>query len=209
LQTELARLFADASPESDEALVVLLQFACGEPEDKRIENEVVRRGKRLLPLLAKYREEPYPVPIQGNPGFFRLGPAWRRAVFDDVEGRICGCKTLGIPNGVWKLLQPIVDAWERRVQVPEGDWNRLFALKTPEADEAVVLLLEFSTDGSGYDLLTDEILKRGRRLLPFLRKYGTTPPLLLINKYPDSRAEPMARFLTYAEMTEQVEVGDR
>jgi hypothetical protein len=210
LQTELARLFADASPESDEAVVVLLQFACGEPDDKLIESEVVRRGNRVLPLLAKYREEPYPVPIQGNPGFFRLSPPWRRAVFDGVEGRICGCKTLGIPNGVWKLLQPIVDSVERGGQALELAWKRFFALNTPEADEAVVLLLEFSMEEAGHDRLTDEILKRGRRVLPFLRKYGTTPPLLLIYKYPaDIRADPMLRFQDYAELTEQVEIGDR
>jgi hypothetical protein len=53
----VAGLFQVKTKNSDEALVVLMNFYVGESLQADLVHEVTLRGKRMLPLLLKYRKE--------------------------------------------------------------------------------------------------------------------------------------------------------
>jgi len=50
------KLFQDKTASSDEALVVLMNFYVGEATGEDLLHHVTVRGKRMLPLLLKYRD---------------------------------------------------------------------------------------------------------------------------------------------------------
>ena len=62
LENALARIFRQNNRASDEALAVLVEFYVGEHSGEDIFCELVHRGKRVLPLLAKYHGRRITVP---------------------------------------------------------------------------------------------------------------------------------------------------
>lgn len=54
-EKQLAQLFRFKTRASDEALVVLMNFYVGEALGPDLVHQVTLRGKRMLPLLKKYR----------------------------------------------------------------------------------------------------------------------------------------------------------
>jgi hypothetical protein len=63
--------------------------------------------------------------------------------------------------------------------------------KSPAADEALVVLLQFYIGESISEDLNHEITKRGRHMLPYLRKYRRGLARIAGRQYPDSiRLDP-------------------
>jgi hypothetical protein len=65
----LARLFQLKTRDSDEALVVMMEFYVGEASGADIVHEVTLRGKRMMPLLLKYRDSSVTFPDKKYPSF--------------------------------------------------------------------------------------------------------------------------------------------
>jgi hypothetical protein len=51
----LQKLFEDQSPIADESFAVILNYYVGEANDGNILHQITVRGKRMLPILLKYR----------------------------------------------------------------------------------------------------------------------------------------------------------
>ena len=88
------KLFQDKTKSSDEALVVLMNFYIGEATGEDLLHHVTVRGKRMLPLLLKYRDAHVIFP-KGNYASVLLPADVRRENFDDVIKSIKAGKTLG------------------------------------------------------------------------------------------------------------------
>lgn len=72
LDRRLERLFANNSKEGDEAVVILMSFYLGEHNGEELEENVLSRGPRMMPILERYlREEPSSL-IQQYPKRVRL-----------------------------------------------------------------------------------------------------------------------------------------
>lgn len=67
---------------------------------------------------------------------------------------------------------------------------RLFAQQGPSADEGLVVLMWFYVGESGEEI--DSIISRGRRILPYLRKYRNSKPVIQNRAYPDSMLKERA-----------------
>ncbi len=59
---EVKKVVDDTTETGDEATVILLDYWLGEGAGLPLGVEITERGKRLLPLLKKYRKEPPPLP---------------------------------------------------------------------------------------------------------------------------------------------------
>ena len=88
------KLFQDKTKTSDEALVVLMNFYVGEATGEDVLHHVTVRGKRMLPLLLKYRDAHVIFP-KGNYASVLLPADVRRENFDDAIKSIKAGKTLG------------------------------------------------------------------------------------------------------------------
>jgi len=88
------KLFQDKTKSSDEALVVLMNFYVGEATGEDVLHHVTVRGKRMLPLLLKYRDAHVIFP-KGNYASVLLPTDVRRENFDDAIKSIKAGKTLG------------------------------------------------------------------------------------------------------------------
>lgn len=59
LDRRLERLFANSSKEADEAVVILVSFYLGEHNGEELEENLLSRGPRMIPILERYlHEEP-------------------------------------------------------------------------------------------------------------------------------------------------------
>jgi hypothetical protein len=96
LETErlTGKLFQDKAKSSDEALVVLLNFYVGEATGQDVLHHITVRGKRMLPLLLKYRDAHVILP-KGNYASILLPADVRKEGFDDAIKSIKAGKTLG------------------------------------------------------------------------------------------------------------------
>ena len=86
-ESQLDTLFVALSKKkgrlADEALVVLMCFDMGESQEET--DAVIARGKKMLPLIEKYREKNPRLPLHANPEP-RLKGLSRKA--DDFEGAV-------------------------------------------------------------------------------------------------------------------------
>jgi hypothetical protein len=57
LDRRLDALFANNTKEADEAVVILVSFYLGEHECEEVDENLVSRGPRMIPLLERYRHE--------------------------------------------------------------------------------------------------------------------------------------------------------
>ena len=75
----LSELSANQSAVADETLVVLAGYSLGEPASQIRDDLIRARGKRMLPLLRKHRDEHYSSPY---PHWMRHAPEARRQLLD-------------------------------------------------------------------------------------------------------------------------------
>jgi hypothetical protein len=73
---------------SDEALVVLMNFYVGEAPGEDLLHQVTVRGKRMLPLLLKYRNAHVVFSDRKYPSSLRLAPDVRKEDFDDAINNV-------------------------------------------------------------------------------------------------------------------------
>lgn len=88
-------LFQMKTKSSDEALVVLMNFYLGESIDEDLLHEVSVRGKRMLPLLLKYRNARVVFSQKKYPSSLLVAADVRRQNFDEVITSIRSGKVIG------------------------------------------------------------------------------------------------------------------
>src|SRR5579863_6493170 len=93
-----------------------------------------------------------------------------------------------VPTQVAALLRPILDERQKGTQQDESLISHLlYALSQKKgrvADEALVVLMCFDVGESQEE--TDAVIARGRRMLPYLKKYRAGNPRFPERTYPDS-----------------------
>jgi hypothetical protein len=100
-----------------------------------------------------------------------------------------------VPAQVAALIRPILD--EEQKSGPHAEkrlGNLLYGLtqkKGRVADEALVVLMCFYVGESQEE--TDAVIGRGRRMLPYLKKYGDGIPIIHGRRYPDSMLKGYSR----------------
>ena len=102
-------------------------------------------------------------------------------------------KAVLVPEGVAVLLRPILDGLQHyqqhrydgadRSQVDERFYF-LIKQKGPAVDEALVVLMCFEVMGESQEE-TDEVIARGRRMLPYIQKYRDAEPKFPASSYSD------------------------
>lgn len=88
-------LFQAKTKSSDEALVVLMNFYIGEATGEDLLHQVTIRGKRMLPLLMKYRDARVMFPKREYPSSMLLSPDVKRENFDNVIKSVRAGKIIG------------------------------------------------------------------------------------------------------------------
>ncbi len=89
------KLFQDRTKSSDEALVVLMHYYIGEATGEDLLHHVTIRGKRMLPLLLKYRDAHIVFPKRKYPSSSFLSLAVRKENFDNAIRSVRAGKTIG------------------------------------------------------------------------------------------------------------------
>ncbi len=79
---EVKKVLDDTTEVGDEATVILLDYWLGEGVGLPLGAEITQRGKRLLPLLKKYRKEPPPLPSPCK--YATLDEDIRQAMFQQI-----------------------------------------------------------------------------------------------------------------------------
>jgi hypothetical protein len=130
--------------------------------------------------------------------------------------------TVRVPKEVACRVRPILDAaCEARkeseatavgrsaTQRVELRLAKLMAKKGTATDEALVVLLGYYIgEASGEDVL-HAVTVRGRRMLPYLRKYRHRRTVIPGGEYPESlRAQPAVRELMFKDAVEAIEKGE-
>jgi hypothetical protein len=128
-----------------------------------------------------------------------------------------------VPPAATKLLIPVLDAYEKgRTDNSPGKeerggslWNaavlagKVMSNKTPAADEALVVLLYFyigeSTDGDK----EAEIIDRGKKMLPYLKKYQTRTPQISGRDYTKLLLERETSQMSFREIIEAIVRGNK
>jgi hypothetical protein len=80
---------------SDEALVVLMNFYVGESPGEDVLHQVTVRGKRMLPLLLKYRNVHVIFSGRKYPSSLLLAPEVKKENFDDAIKSVRAGKVIG------------------------------------------------------------------------------------------------------------------
>ena len=88
-------LFHEKTKSSDEALVVLMNFYIGESSDRDLLHQVTVRGKRMLPLLMKYRNSSVTFSKKEYPSSLLLAADVRKQNFDEVINSVKAGKIIG------------------------------------------------------------------------------------------------------------------
>jgi hypothetical protein len=132
-------------------------------------------------------------------------------------------RTITVPPAVSKLLIPVLDAYEKgrtdnspTKEEPGGSlWNaavlagKVMSNKTPAADEALVVLLYFyigeATDGDK----EAEIIDRGKKMLPYLKKYQTRIPQISGRDYRKLLLERETSQMSFKDIIAAIERGDK
>jgi hypothetical protein len=131
--------------------------------------------------------------------------------------------TVTVPPAVSKLLIPVLDAYEkaRTDNSPRSEqeggtlWKavilaaRVMDNKTPAADEALVVLEYFYIgEGAGGDN-NIEIVDRGKRMLPYLKKYQARFPRIPGRDYKELLLPRETSQLWFREIIAAIERGDQ
>jgi hypothetical protein len=89
-------LFDIKTRSSDEALVVLMNFYIGESFGEDLLHEITVRGKRMLPLLLKYRKATVAFSGKKYPSSLLVPPEVRKENFDEVIEAVRAGKVIGV-----------------------------------------------------------------------------------------------------------------
>lgn len=81
-ETMLAHLFKIKTRTADESLAVLMNFYVGEAIGQDLIHEVTVRGKRMLPLVIRYRNDRVVFPGREYPTSMRLDDSTRKEDFE-------------------------------------------------------------------------------------------------------------------------------
>jgi hypothetical protein len=84
----VGKLFGDRSPTSDEALVALLYYYLGEANGEDQLQEIICRGKRMLPFLREYRSISPEIPQRHYSEKIRLAPETVNGMFEEATDEI-------------------------------------------------------------------------------------------------------------------------
>jgi hypothetical protein len=215
---QVQKLLKRPEPEADRALVILLQFANYGALPAYVEARIIERGKRMLPLLWEYRETRFPFTgtLDEPMGISGRG---RREVFDKVIAKIQGTRARGVRPEVYQLLRPVLGNMTKMIVGPVGTkygelftnaYERLFENQSEAADEAIALLLDFRRD-AGYSFdLRNEIVARGRRMLPYLRRMQMYRNFTLLRHYSRKIWEDWeTRTEDLENLIQEIELGSR
>jgi hypothetical protein len=88
-------LFQAKTKASDEALVVLMNFYIGESPEGDLLHQVTVRGKRMLPLLLKYRTSSIVFSRKEYPSSVLLAIDTKKQNFDEVIKSVRAGKVIG------------------------------------------------------------------------------------------------------------------
>jgi hypothetical protein len=91
----LAQLFKLNTRASDEALVVFMNYYVGESMGSDLIHQVTLRGRRMLPLLMKYRKASVSFPNKRYPSSLLLAADVRQANFRNAINSIQSGKVFG------------------------------------------------------------------------------------------------------------------
>jgi hypothetical protein len=91
----IAGLFRMKTRASDEALVALMNFYVGESLQPDLVHQVTLRGKRILPVLLKYRKAPVAFTGRKYPASLLLADDVRKKNFDDAIEAVKTGKVVG------------------------------------------------------------------------------------------------------------------
>jgi hypothetical protein len=89
------QLFRVKTKSSDEALVVLMNFYIGESPGEDLRHQVTVRGKRMLPLLLKYRNARVTFSQKNYPSSLLLAADVKKQNFDEVIKSVRAGKVIG------------------------------------------------------------------------------------------------------------------
>jgi len=111
----------------------------------------------------------------------------------NVSAQVQLQKPVLVPERVAVLVRPILDGLQHyqkhrydgaeRSQVDEGFYS-LIKQKGAAVDEALVVLMCFEVMGESQEE-TDEVIARGRRMLPYIQKYRDAEPKFPNRSYSD------------------------
>jgi hypothetical protein len=91
----MGALFQMRTKASDEALVVLMNFYVGEASGEDLLHQVTVRGKRMLPVLLKYRNAHVVFSKRTYPSSLLLASDVRKENFDDAINNVRAGKIIG------------------------------------------------------------------------------------------------------------------
>jgi hypothetical protein len=199
---------AAATAESDRLAAVLPQFEFPDSVVKSVREYCQRRGPVMLPYLKIYRDVPYPLPPKYQSSM-RTTPSRRRLEYDRIIGDIQSLsRSTGIGPEVAAFVIPILDALNGKGDLMDAV-TRVFESQTVAADEALAVLLEYTSDGHYAEELPFEIVLRGKRMLKWLQKYQNRPTLTLAANYPkDLRVDLDKRIEDFEWLIEVIQLGE-
>jgi hypothetical protein len=91
----IGKLIDMKTQSSDEGLVVLMNFYIGEATGEDVLHQVTVRGKRMLPLLLKYRNAHVVFSNRKYPSSLLLAPDVKKEDFDDAIKSVRAGKVIG------------------------------------------------------------------------------------------------------------------
>jgi hypothetical protein len=132
-------------------------------------------------------------------------------------------ETVTVPPSVIKLLIPVLDAYKKGMVDDSQEkerkggslWNadvladRVMDNKTPAGDEALVVLLYYYTGEATGEDNTIEIIDRGKKMLPYLKKYQTHTPQIPDRDYKELLLERKTSQTSFREIIAAIERGDK
>ena len=132
-------------------------------------------------------------------------------------------ETVTVPPSATKLLIPVLDAYKKgriddsqdKEQRGGSLWNaavmagKVMDNKTPAGDEALVVLLHYYIGEATGEDNTIEIIDRGKKMLPYLRKYQTHTPQIPDRDYRELLLERKTSQMSFREIIAAIERGDK
>jgi hypothetical protein len=136
----------------------------------------------------------------------RSSPGRRRMAYDEMLLDLKQTNMrFGLRPGVLSLVKPVLDGFKGGDPLYTAA-TKIFETHTPEADEALAILLDYTSDAGYSQELEAEIVERGEPMLRWLRKYQHHPTYALAAKYETSLQRPGVershQFEMYIELIE-------
>ncbi len=200
----------------DEFAASLLQFGIPQVVETRLKEYCASRPSATLVYLKKYRDAPYRLPAEYKYSM-RLSPVHRRLAYDVLIAQLehRPVSRSGLDPKVEKLVVPILDSLSDVVLHRDGPdvldlMDKTVASQTPATDEALVVLLDYTSDGAYTQELQLEIVDRGKRMLKWLYKYRNHPNVVLAQAYfPQIQRGAIERMAWFEEFIEAIELGEK